>query len=149
MAPRRPGTQPTEADPTLDIGAKRARVEGEDESSTQVRLRARTRACKCACTCHAHTLAWLLLWLSVRRGSSLPQRDVSAAKTPLGVAASPFNTSASAGQYLAQYTVHRPRQNPTTQTERIRQRHTEWIPEAGPTQDNHRRERPVGSHWEP
>eukprot|EP00962_Isochrysis_galbana_P042575 scaffold15977_cov123-Isochrysis_galbana.AAC.3 len=45
MAPRRPGTQPTEADLTLDIGAKRARVEGEDESSTQVRLRARTRAC--------------------------------------------------------------------------------------------------------
>eukprot|EP00962_Isochrysis_galbana_P038303 scaffold13602_cov131-Isochrysis_galbana.AAC.4 len=35
MAPRRPGTQPTEADPTLDIGAKRARVVGEDESSTQ------------------------------------------------------------------------------------------------------------------
>eukprot|EP00962_Isochrysis_galbana_P031070 scaffold10101_cov105-Isochrysis_galbana.AAC.4 len=35
MAPRRPGTQPTEADPTLDIGAKRARVVGEDESSTR------------------------------------------------------------------------------------------------------------------
>eukprot|EP00962_Isochrysis_galbana_P002684 scaffold733_cov129-Isochrysis_galbana.AAC.1 len=31
MAPRRPDTQLTEADPTLDIGAKRARVEGEDE----------------------------------------------------------------------------------------------------------------------
>eukprot|EP00962_Isochrysis_galbana_P002509 scaffold675_cov169-Isochrysis_galbana.AAC.2 len=46
MAPRRPGTQPTEADPTLDIGAKRARVEGEDESSMQVQVRARTRACK-------------------------------------------------------------------------------------------------------
>eukprot|EP00962_Isochrysis_galbana_P028478 scaffold9001_cov127-Isochrysis_galbana.AAC.2 len=99
MAPRRPGTQPTEADPTLDIGAKRARVEGEDESSTQVQLRARTRACNPACTCLAHTLAWLLLWLSVRRGSSLPQRDVSAAKTPLGVAAPPFNTSASAVHY--------------------------------------------------
>eukprot|EP00962_Isochrysis_galbana_P003279 scaffold916_cov92-Isochrysis_galbana.AAC.1 len=101
MAPRRPGTQPTEADPTLDIGAKRARVEGEDESSTQVQLRARTRACKSACTCLAlaHILAWLLLWLSVRRGSSLPQRDVSAAKTPLGVAAPPFNTSASAVHY--------------------------------------------------
>eukprot|EP00962_Isochrysis_galbana_P019154 scaffold5580_cov166-Isochrysis_galbana.AAC.1 len=54
MAPRRPGTQPTEADPTLDIGAKRARVEGEDESSTQVQLRARTRASKSACTCLAH-----------------------------------------------------------------------------------------------
>eukprot|EP00962_Isochrysis_galbana_P056280 scaffold28182_cov126-Isochrysis_galbana.AAC.3 len=101
MAPRRPGTQPTEADPTLDIGAKRARVEGEGESSTQVRLRARTRtrACKSACTSNAHTLAWLLLWLSVRRGSSLPQRDVSAAKKPLGVAAPPFNTSASAVHY--------------------------------------------------
>eukprot|EP00962_Isochrysis_galbana_P009685 scaffold2702_cov116-Isochrysis_galbana.AAC.2 len=99
MAPRRPGTQPTEADPTLDIGAKRAHVEGEDESSTQVQVRARTRACKSACTCLAHTLAWLLLWLSVRRGSSLPQRDVSAAKTPLGVAAPPFNTSASAVHY--------------------------------------------------
>eukprot|EP00962_Isochrysis_galbana_P051948 scaffold23365_cov115-Isochrysis_galbana.AAC.6 len=36
MAPRRPGTQPTETDPTLDIGAKRARVVGDDESSTQV-----------------------------------------------------------------------------------------------------------------
>eukprot|EP00962_Isochrysis_galbana_P008848 scaffold2471_cov115-Isochrysis_galbana.AAC.3 len=34
-----------------------------------------------------------------RRGSSLPQRDVSAAKTPLGVAAPPFNTSASAVHY--------------------------------------------------
>eukprot|EP00962_Isochrysis_galbana_P048415 scaffold20180_cov116-Isochrysis_galbana.AAC.1 len=44
---------------------------------------------------------------------------------------------------LAQYTVHRPRQNSATQTERIRQRHTEWIPEAGPTQDNHKRKRPV------
>eukprot|EP00962_Isochrysis_galbana_P058268 scaffold31245_cov115-Isochrysis_galbana.AAC.1 len=75
MAPRRPGTQPTEADLTLDIGAKRARVEGEDESSMQVQLRARTRASKSACTCLTHILAWLLLWLSVRRGSSLPQRD--------------------------------------------------------------------------
>eukprot|EP00962_Isochrysis_galbana_P015503 scaffold4448_cov115-Isochrysis_galbana.AAC.10 len=93
---RRPGTQPTEADPTLDIGAKRARVEGEDGSSTQVQLqlRARTRACKSACTCHAHTLTWLLLWLSMRRGSSLPQRDVSAAKTPLGVAAPGARASA-------------------------------------------------------
>eukprot|EP00962_Isochrysis_galbana_P032987 scaffold10955_cov125-Isochrysis_galbana.AAC.4 len=99
MAPRRPSAQPTEADPTLDIGAKRARVVGEDESSTQVRLRARTRACKPACTIIAHILAWLLLWLSVRRGSSLPQRDVSAAKTPSGVAAPPFNTSASAVHY--------------------------------------------------
>eukprot|EP00962_Isochrysis_galbana_P016697 scaffold4780_cov120-Isochrysis_galbana.AAC.2 len=47
---------------------------------------------------------------------------------------------------LAQYTVNRPQQNPTTQTERIRQRHTEWIPEAGPTptQEKHRRKRPVG-----
>eukprot|EP00962_Isochrysis_galbana_P014498 scaffold4147_cov114-Isochrysis_galbana.AAC.8 len=51
---------------------------------------------------------------------------------------------------LAQYTVNRPpQQNPTTQTERIRQRHTEWIPEAGPTQEKHRRKRPVGSQWEP
>eukprot|EP00962_Isochrysis_galbana_P014021 scaffold3988_cov86-Isochrysis_galbana.AAC.3 len=52
---------------------------------------------------------------------------------------------------LAQYTVNRPqqKQNPTTQTERIRQRHTEWIPEAGPTQENHRPKRPVGSQWEP
>jgi len=101
MAPRRPGTQPTEVDPTLDIGAKRARVVGEDESSTQVRLRARTRACKPACTIIAHILAWLLLWRSVRRRGSLPlpQRDVSAAKTPSGVAAPPFNTSASAVHY--------------------------------------------------
>jgi len=60
MAPRRPGTQPTEADPTSDIGAKRARVVGEDENSTQVRLRARTRACKPACTVTAHILVWLL-----------------------------------------------------------------------------------------
>eukprot|EP00962_Isochrysis_galbana_P021391 scaffold6312_cov128-Isochrysis_galbana.AAC.1 len=50
---------------------------------------------------------------------------------------------------LAQYTVNRPQQNPSTQTERIRQRHTEWIPEAGPTQEKHRRKRPVGSQWEP
>eukprot|EP00962_Isochrysis_galbana_P040832 scaffold14854_cov129-Isochrysis_galbana.AAC.11 len=60
MAPRRPGTEPTEADPTSDIGAKRARVVGEDENSTQVRLRARTRACKPACTVTAHILVWLL-----------------------------------------------------------------------------------------
>eukprot|EP00962_Isochrysis_galbana_P027177 scaffold8514_cov125-Isochrysis_galbana.AAC.3 len=101
MAPLRPGTQPTEADPTLDIGAKRARVVGDEENSTQVRLRARTRACKPACIVTAHILAWLvlLLWLSVRRGSSLPQRDVSAAKTPFGVAAPPFKTSASAVHY--------------------------------------------------
>eukprot|EP00962_Isochrysis_galbana_P042119 scaffold15663_cov109-Isochrysis_galbana.AAC.1 len=46
-------------------------------------------------------------------------------------------------------TVNRPQQNPTTQTERIRQRHTEWVPEAGPTQEKHRRKRPVGSQWEP
>eukprot|EP00962_Isochrysis_galbana_P009382 scaffold2620_cov125-Isochrysis_galbana.AAC.3 len=39
--------------------------------------------------------------------------------------------------------VNRPQQHPTTQTERIRQRHTEWIPEAGPTQEKHRRKRPV------
>eukprot|EP00962_Isochrysis_galbana_P059308 scaffold32821_cov112-Isochrysis_galbana.AAC.2 len=53
---------------------------------------------------------------------------------------------------LAQYTVNRPKQNPITQTERIRQRHTEWpngILEAGPTQEGHRRNRPVGSQWEP
>eukprot|EP00962_Isochrysis_galbana_P050478 scaffold21856_cov174-Isochrysis_galbana.AAC.1 len=50
MAPRRHDAQPTEADLTLDIGAKRARVEGEDESSLQVQVRARTRACKSACT---------------------------------------------------------------------------------------------------
>eukprot|EP00962_Isochrysis_galbana_P025864 scaffold8001_cov125-Isochrysis_galbana.AAC.8 len=93
MAPRRLGTQPTDADPTLDIGAKRARVMGDDESSTQVQLQARARACKSACTTiSAHKLAWLLLWLSVRRGSSLPKRDVRAAKTP----SPPFNTSASA-----------------------------------------------------
>eukprot|EP00962_Isochrysis_galbana_P046060 scaffold18392_cov129-Isochrysis_galbana.AAC.1 len=65
------------------------------------RERARACACKPACTISAHTLAWLLLWLSVRRGSSLPKRDVvSAAKTPSGVAAPPsihqlrlFNTN--------------------------------------------------------
>eukprot|EP00962_Isochrysis_galbana_P011834 scaffold3343_cov120-Isochrysis_galbana.AAC.1 len=28
-------------------------------------------------------------------------------------------------------------------------RHTEWVPEAGPTQEKHRRKRPVGSQWEP
>eukprot|EP00962_Isochrysis_galbana_P038390 scaffold13627_cov109-Isochrysis_galbana.AAC.5 len=50
---------------------------------------------------------------------------------------------------LAQYTVNRPQPNPITQTERIRQRNTEWIPEAGPAQDKHRRNRPVGSQWEP
>eukprot|EP00962_Isochrysis_galbana_P024461 scaffold7504_cov121-Isochrysis_galbana.AAC.4 len=50
---------------------------------------------------------------------------------------------------LAQYTTHRPRQNPTTKTERIRKRHTEWVPETRQTHDNHRRKRPVGSQWEP
>eukprot|EP00962_Isochrysis_galbana_P044954 scaffold17559_cov110-Isochrysis_galbana.AAC.12 len=50
---------------------------------------------------------------------------------------------------LAQYTIHRPRQHPTTQTERIRQRHTEWVPETRQNQDNYRRKRPVGSQWEP
>eukprot|EP00962_Isochrysis_galbana_P010649 scaffold2957_cov226-Isochrysis_galbana.AAC.4 len=47
MAPRRPGTQPTEADLTLDIGAKRARVEGEDESSTQRKF-ASTKGRECS-----------------------------------------------------------------------------------------------------
>jgi len=50
---------------------------------------------------------------------------------------------------LAQYTIHRPRQHPTTQTERIRQRHNEWVPESRQNQDNYRRKRPVGSQWEP
>eukprot|EP00962_Isochrysis_galbana_P009133 scaffold2544_cov141-Isochrysis_galbana.AAC.6 len=44
-----------------------------------------------------------------------------------------------------QYTVNRTQQNPTTQSELIRQRHTKWVPEAGPTQEKHRRKRPVGS----
>eukprot|EP00962_Isochrysis_galbana_P059875 scaffold33708_cov96-Isochrysis_galbana.AAC.1 len=106
MAPHRPGTQPTEADPTLDIGAKRARVVGDDESSTQVRLRA--RACnslhKPACTISAHILAWLLLALAVcaqRKFASKKGRECS--KDTFGcrstLAAPPFNTSASAVQY--------------------------------------------------
>jgi len=56
MALRRLGYQPTETDPTLDIGAKRARVVGEDESSTQVQLRACARACMPACMCSAYKL---------------------------------------------------------------------------------------------
>ena len=50
---------------------------------------------------------------------------------------------------LTQYTIHRPRQHPTTQTERIRQRHTEWVPETRQNQDNYKRKRPVRSQWEP
>jgi len=91
MAPRRPGTQPTEADPTLDIGAKRARVEGEDESSTQVQLRARTRACKSACTympC-AHTcLAAALAVCAQRKFASTKGRECS--KDTLGCRSTPL-----------------------------------------------------------
>eukprot|EP00962_Isochrysis_galbana_P007763 scaffold2107_cov127-Isochrysis_galbana.AAC.10 len=50
---------------------------------------------------------------------------------------------------LAQYTAKRTQQNPTTQSDRIRQGHTEWVPEAGPNREQHRRKRPVGSQWEP
>eukprot|EP00962_Isochrysis_galbana_P024952 scaffold7688_cov130-Isochrysis_galbana.AAC.3 len=32
---------------------------------------------------------------------------------------------------LTQYTAKRTQQKPTTQSDRIRQRHTEWVPEAG------------------
>ena len=50
---------------------------------------------------------------------------------------------------LTQYTAKRTQQKPTTQSDRIRQRHAEWVPEAGSTQIRHRRKRPVGSQWEP
>eukprot|EP00962_Isochrysis_galbana_P039574 scaffold14209_cov112-Isochrysis_galbana.AAC.1 len=49
---------------------------------------------------------------------------------------------------LTQYTAKRTQQKPTTQSDRIRQRHTEWVPEAGSTQVRHRRKRPVGSQWD-
>eukprot|EP00962_Isochrysis_galbana_P041441 scaffold15228_cov118-Isochrysis_galbana.AAC.10 len=50
---------------------------------------------------------------------------------------------------LTQYTANRTQQKPTTQSDRIRQRHTEWVPEAGSIQVRHKRKRPVGSQWEP
>eukprot|EP00962_Isochrysis_galbana_P024909 scaffold7676_cov138-Isochrysis_galbana.AAC.3 len=40
---------------------------------------------------------------------------------------------------LTQYTANRTQQKPTTQSDRIRQRHTEWVPEAGSTQVPNRR----------
>ena len=55
---------------------------------------------------------------------------------------------------LTQYTAKRTQQKPTTQSDRIRQRHTEWVPEAGSTQvrpTQNRQKSQLGSsrfYWE-
>eukprot|EP00962_Isochrysis_galbana_P012771 scaffold3617_cov119-Isochrysis_galbana.AAC.7 len=106
MAPRQLIMPPMENDTNPEPGSKRVRPCSADKSSSQVRLRARASACglrhSLASGLALRTAHWLaLLALSWANGQSLPllAREVCAAKTPSGVAAAPFTTTASAVYY--------------------------------------------------
>eukprot|EP00962_Isochrysis_galbana_P011764 scaffold3329_cov120-Isochrysis_galbana.AAC.3 len=91
MAARQLIPDPTGADTELDPGFERAHPNSAVKGSTQVRLRARARAWGTSWPGPAHNLALLALAWATGQSCPLLAREVSAAKTPSGVAAQIHN----------------------------------------------------------